>query len=81
VWKDFARLVLSGDDTTKLLVLFDRPLDGFRSLIGSKVAGTGPVRFAFGGIPASWKNLSWRRRAKGRLTAHFAALRIRIADG
>lgn len=27
MWKDFARLVLSGDDTTKILVLFDRLLD------------------------------------------------------
>ncbi|NTF33459.1 transposase [Rhizobium skierniewicense] len=30
---------------------------------------------------ASWKKASWRRGTKGRLTARFAALRIRIADG
>jgi SRSO17 transposase len=30
---------------------------------------------------ARWKKLSWRRGTKGRLTARFAALRIRIADG
>lgn len=29
----------------------------------------------------SWKEVSWRRGTKGRLTAHFAVLRIRIADG
>ena len=33
-------------------------------------------------LPAStWKKVSWRRSTKGRLTARFAALRIRIADG
>ncbi len=31
--------------------------------------------------PASWNKVSWRRGTKGRLTARFAALRIRIADG
>lgn len=30
---------------------------------------------------SSWKTVSWRRGTKGRLTARFAALRIRIADG
>jgi SRSO17 transposase len=30
---------------------------------------------------ASWKKVSWRRGTKGRPTARFAALRIRIADG
>jgi SRSO17 transposase len=30
---------------------------------------------------ASWRSLSWRRGTKGRLTARFAALRVRIADG
>jgi len=30
---------------------------------------------------ACWKRLSWRRGTKGPLTARFAALRIRIADG
>ncbi|MBP2509629.1 SRSO17 transposase [Agrobacterium tumefaciens] len=30
---------------------------------------------------SSWKKVSWRRGTKGRLTARFAALRIRIADG
>jgi SRSO17 transposase len=30
---------------------------------------------------ASWKKVSWRRGTKGRLTARFAALRVRIADG
>ncbi len=29
--------------------------------------------------PANWKKISWRRGTKGRLTARFAALRIRIA--
>jgi SRSO17 transposase len=31
--------------------------------------------------PSRWKKVSWRRGTKGRLTARFAALRIRIADG
>lgn len=30
---------------------------------------------------ASWKKVSWRRGTKGRLTARFAASRVRIADG
>jgi SRSO17 transposase len=30
---------------------------------------------------ASWKKISWRHGTKGRLTARFAAERIRIADG
>lgn len=30
---------------------------------------------------STWKKVSWRRGTKGRLTARFAALRIRIADG
>lgn len=30
---------------------------------------------------ARWKKVSWRHGTKGRLTARFAALRIRIADG
>ncbi len=30
---------------------------------------------------STWKTLSWRRGTKGRLTARFAALRVRIADG
>ncbi|PWE57759.1 IS701 family transposase [Metarhizobium album] len=30
---------------------------------------------------ASWKKVSWRRGTRGRLTARFAALRVRIADG
>jgi SRSO17 transposase len=30
---------------------------------------------------STWRKLSWRRGTKGRLTARFAALRIRIADG
>ncbi|VWX49734.1 hypothetical protein NOVOSPHI9U_260014 [Novosphingobium sp. 9U] len=29
----------------------------------------------------SWKAVSWRRGTKGRLTARFAALRVRVADG
>ncbi|XXB11322.1 IS701 family transposase (plasmid) [Rhizobium sp. YTUHZ045] len=29
----------------------------------------------------TWKKVSWRHGTKGRLTARFAALRIRIADG
>lgn len=28
-----------------------------------------------------WKTVSWRRGTKGRLTARFAALRVRVADG
>jgi len=28
-----------------------------------------------------WKQVSWRRGTKGRLTARFAALRVRVADG
>lgn len=28
-----------------------------------------------------WRSLSWRRGTKGRLTARFAALRVRVADG
>ena len=32
-------------------------------------------------VPAKWKKVSWRRGTKGRLTARFAALRVRIADG
>ena len=27
-----------------------------------------------------WRKISWRRRTKGRLTARFAAMRVRIAD-
>lgn len=30
---------------------------------------------------AKWKKISWRRGVKGPLSARFAALRIRIADG
>ena len=30
---------------------------------------------------ASWRTVSWRRGTKGRLSARFAALRIRVADG
>lgn len=30
---------------------------------------------------AVWKKVSWRQGTKGRLTARFSALRIRIADG
>jgi SRSO17 transposase len=30
---------------------------------------------------AAWRRVSWRRGTKGRLSAHFAALRIRVADG
>ena len=30
---------------------------------------------------ASWRSLSWRRGSKGDLTADFAALRVRVADG
>jgi SRSO17 transposase len=30
---------------------------------------------------AKWKKVSWRRGVKGHLSARFAALRIRIADG
>jgi SRSO17 transposase len=29
----------------------------------------------------SWRTLSWRRGTKGDLTADFAALRVRVADG
>jgi len=30
---------------------------------------------------ARWRTISWRRGTKGRLTARFAALRVRVADG
>ena len=30
---------------------------------------------------ASWQQVSWRHGSKGRLTARFAAQRIRVADG
>ena len=30
---------------------------------------------------ASWRKVSWRRGTKGRLTARFAVLRVRLADG
>lgn len=30
---------------------------------------------------AAWKKLSWRNGTKGPLTAHFAAVRVRVADG
>ena len=30
---------------------------------------------------APWRTITWRRGTKGRLTARFAALRIRVADG
>lgn len=30
---------------------------------------------------AKWRQVSWRRGTKGRLTARFAAVRVRIADG
>jgi SRSO17 transposase len=30
---------------------------------------------------ARWRKLSWRRGTKGSLSAHFAALRVRVADG
>jgi len=30
---------------------------------------------------ADWRRISWRRGTKGRLAAHFAARRVRVADG
>jgi SRSO17 transposase len=30
---------------------------------------------------ATWRRIAWRRGTKGRLAAHFAAARIRVADG
>ncbi|MEG8223954.1 transposase, partial [Sphingomonas sp. HH69] len=30
---------------------------------------------------AKWRQVSWRRGTKGRLTARFAAMRVRVADG
>lgn len=30
---------------------------------------------------AKWRQVSWRKGTKGRLTARFAAMRVRIADG
>ena len=30
---------------------------------------------------ARWRNVSWRRGTKGRLSARFAAVRVRVADG
>jgi SRSO17 transposase len=29
----------------------------------------------------SWRSVSWRRGTKGRLSARFAAVRVRVADG
>jgi SRSO17 transposase len=31
--------------------------------------------------PAKWQTVSWRRGTKGRLSAIFSALRVRVADG
>jgi len=31
--------------------------------------------------PAGWRSVSWRTGTKGRLTARFAAVRVRVADG
>jgi SRSO17 transposase len=58
----------------------------------SPVAGRGRPRWQY--IPdkesvaaetmlagATWRSLNWRRGTKGRLSASFAALRVRIADG
>nr|WP_234780516.1 transposase [Sphingobium yanoikuyae] len=30
---------------------------------------------------SKWRQIGWRKRTKGRLTARFAAMRVRIADG
>ena len=30
---------------------------------------------------ATWQNISWRTGTKGKLKAHFAAVRVRVADG
>jgi SRSO17 transposase len=30
---------------------------------------------------AKWQNVSWRRSTKGKLSARFAAMRVRVADG
>src|SRR3546814_12651450 len=30
---------------------------------------------------AKWRQISWRRGTKGRLSARFAVMRVRIADG
>jgi SRSO17 transposase len=30
---------------------------------------------------ARWRSVSWRRGTKGRLSARFAAVRVRVADG
>jgi SRSO17 transposase len=30
---------------------------------------------------AKWRQVSWRKEKKGRLTVRFAAVRVRIADG
>ena len=30
---------------------------------------------------AAWRTITWRRGTKGRLSARFAAVRVRIADG
>ena len=32
-------------------------------------------------IDAKWQNISWRTGTKGKLTARFAAVRVRVADG
>ena len=36
---------------------------------------------ALRGFGASWRSVSWRRGTKGRLSARFAAVRVRVADG
>ena len=33
------------------------------------------------GAGAAWRTVSWRRGTKGRLSARFAAVRVRVADG
>ncbi len=30
---------------------------------------------------AKWQTVSWRRGTKGKLSARFAAMRVRVADG
>ena len=30
---------------------------------------------------AKWQSISWRTGTKGKLKAHFAAVRVRVADG
>jgi len=47
-----------------------RRIPGSRSVAAETVLASAP-----------WRQVSWRRGIKGRLSEHFAALRVRVADG